>query len=159
MGSYRVCMCFTRQFKVAEVKPPADVQEAFKKYAGRGTYMSADQLRRFLVDEQGESEVTLADAEAIVQQILQKRHHHIAKFTRQNNITLEDFFHFLFSVDLNPPILAKVTDPFGTLVNLPPPLFFLFFFFFVFCVCVGVPFRISSQDLVLELSRTVLELR
>ncbi|KAL3518059.1 hypothetical protein ACH5RR_020648 [Cinchona calisaya] len=108
MGSstYRICVCFTRKFKVAEVQPPTDVKEAFKKYAQGGTHMNADQLRRFLVEEQGEAEATLGDAEAIVQQILQKRHH-ISKFTR-HTLTLDDFFHFLFNADLNPPMHSKV---------------------------------------------------
>lgn len=105
-SSYRICVCFTRKFKVAEVEPPSDVKEAFKKYAEGGTHMNAEHLRRFLVEVQGEAEATLADAEAIVQQILQKRHH-IAKFSRQI-LTLDDFFHFLFSVDLNPPINSQV---------------------------------------------------
>ncbi|CDP09195.1 unnamed protein product [Coffea canephora] len=105
-SSYRVCVCFTRKFKVAEVQPPSDVKEAFKEYAGGGTHMNAEQLRRFLVEVQGETEATLAQAEAVLQQILQKRHH-ITKLTR-HALTVDDFFHFLFSVDLNPPIRYKV---------------------------------------------------
>ncbi|XP_047967643.1 phosphoinositide phospholipase C 4-like [Salvia hispanica] len=109
MGSYRVCMCFTRKFRVTEAEPPADVKEAFLKYADGGAQMSVEQLRRFLVEVQGEAEgddATAAAAENIVQQILQKRHH-IAKFTR-HALTLEDFHHYLFSADLNPPMNSKV---------------------------------------------------
>ncbi|KAI3461660.1 hypothetical protein Pfo_018323 [Paulownia fortunei] len=108
MGSYRVCMCFTRKFRVTEVEPPEDVKEAFRKYAEGGTHMTAEQLRRFLVEAQGESDdaTAAAEAETILQQILQKRHL-IAKFTR-HALTVEDFHHYLFSADLNPPIHNKV---------------------------------------------------
>lgn len=106
MGSYRVCMCFTRKFKVTEAQPPEDVKEAFKKYAEEGSQMSSEQLLRFLTEDQGQKEATLADAEAIVQQILHKRHP-ISKLTRRN-LALDDFHHFLFNADLNPPIISKV---------------------------------------------------
>ncbi|KAL8027075.1 hypothetical protein ABFX02_14G072200 [Erythranthe guttata] len=108
MGSYRVCMCFTRKFRVTEAEPPEDVKEAFCKYAEGGTHMTADHLRRFLVEAQGESDdaAAAAAAEDVLQQILQKRHH-ITKFAR-HALTLEDFHHYLFSADLNPPIHYKV---------------------------------------------------
>ncbi|XP_031122247.1 phosphoinositide phospholipase C 4-like isoform X2 [Ipomoea triloba] len=106
MGSYRVCMCFTRKFKVTEAQPAADVKEAFKKYAEEGSQMSSEQLLRFLTEEQGQKEATLAEAEAIVQQILHKRHP-ISKLTRRN-LALDDFHHFLFNADLNPSIISKV---------------------------------------------------
>lgn len=91
---------------MTELEPPEDIKEAFKKYAEGGSHMNAEQLRRFLVEFQGESEPTLSDAEAILQQIIQKKHH-ITKFTR-HSLTLDDFYYFLFSVDLNPPIHSKV---------------------------------------------------
>ncbi|KAG8371501.1 hypothetical protein BUALT_Bualt13G0094200 [Buddleja alternifolia] len=109
MGSYRICMCFTRKFRVTEAEPPEDVKEAFRKYAEGGTHMTAEQLRRFLVEVQGEEEdaaATASQADTIVQQILEKRHH-IAKFTR-HALTLEDFHHYLFCPDLNSPIHYKV---------------------------------------------------
>nr|ABU53666.1 phospholipase C [Torenia fournieri] len=108
MGSYRVCMCFTRKFRVTEAEPTQDVKEVFKRYAGDGgTHMNAEQLRRFLVEVQGEPADSAGEAaEAIVRQILQKRHH-IAKLTRQA-LALEDFHHYLFSTELNPPIHHKV---------------------------------------------------
>lgn len=99
-------MCFTRKFKVTEAEPPADVKNVFSKYAEGGTYMTADQLRRFLLEVQGDSGATISDAEHIVEQILHKRHH-IAKFTR-HTLTLDDFHHYLFTADLNPPIGSQV---------------------------------------------------
>ncbi|KAI4305277.1 hypothetical protein L6164_028651 [Bauhinia variegata] len=104
MGSYRVCVCFQRRFKAAEAVPPADTKELFTKYAQGGTHMNAEQLRHFLVEVQGDESVS--DAQPIVEQVLQKRHH-IAKFTR-NTLTLEDFHHYLFNPEFNPPIGSQV---------------------------------------------------
>ncbi|XP_065880106.1 phosphoinositide phospholipase C 6-like [Euphorbia lathyris] len=114
MGNYRMCMCFIRKFKVMEANPPRDVKEAFKKYADGATHMTADQLRQFLLDFQGHSNFSPADAEKLVGQILSKTHH-IAKFTR-HTLTLDDFHHYLFSADLNPPVplnaaLQDMTKP------------------------------------------------
>ncbi|XVF69002.1 hypothetical protein PTKIN_Ptkin11bG0046100 [Pterospermum kingtungense] len=106
MGSYRMCVCFTRRFKITEAAPPPDVKDAFNKYAEGGPQMTAEQLHRFLVDVQGQGGATVEEAEGIVQQVLQKRHH-IAKF-RRHTLTLDDFHHYLFSADLNPPIGDKV---------------------------------------------------
>ncbi|KAJ8535610.1 hypothetical protein K7X08_023330 [Anisodus acutangulus] len=106
MGSYRVCVCFTRKFRVTEAEPPSDVKEIFKKYAEGGNQMSSEQLLKFLMEVQGETQLTVVDADATVRQILQKRHP-ITKLTRQA-LALEDFHHYLFSADLNPPINSKV---------------------------------------------------
>jgi hypothetical protein len=107
MGTYRMCVCFTRRFKTTEAEPPADVKGAFKKYAEGGTHMTAEQLLRFLVEVQGKSGALISDAERTVELVLQKRHH-IAKYTRKRTLTLDDFHHYLFSAELNPPIGDKV---------------------------------------------------
>ncbi|KAF3454247.1 hypothetical protein FNV43_RR04694 [Rhamnella rubrinervis] len=106
MGSYRMCMCFTRKYRITEAQPPSDVKEAFKKYSDGGIHMNAEQLRRFLADVQADDGVSISDAERIVEQVLHKRHH-IAKFTR-HTLTLDDFHHYLFSADFNPPIRDQV---------------------------------------------------
>ncbi|KAE8666732.1 Phosphoinositide phospholipase C 4 [Hibiscus syriacus] len=100
------CGCFTRKFKVIEAPPPPDVKAAFQKYAEGGNQMTAEQLCRFLVDVQGQSGATVADAEEIALQVLQKRHH-MAKF-RRHAWTLDDFYQYLFSAYLNPPMDTKV---------------------------------------------------
>ncbi|KAL5580740.1 hypothetical protein UlMin_013182 [Ulmus minor] len=102
-------MCFTRKYRVTEAEPPLDVKEAFKKYAEGGTHMNADQLLRFLVEVQADSGASISDAEQIVEQVHQKRHHHhhITKF-RKHSLTLDDFHHYLFSPDFNPPIRDQV---------------------------------------------------
>ncbi|KAL5821442.1 hypothetical protein ACOSQ3_023324 [Xanthoceras sorbifolium] len=90
-----------------QAEPPEDVKAAFRKYAEGGTHMTADQLRRFLAEVQGGGgDVAVLEAENVVEQVLRTRHH-LAKFTR-NTLTLDDFHHYLFSADLNPPINDQV---------------------------------------------------
>ncbi|RWW13554.1 hypothetical protein GW17_00022711 [Ensete ventricosum] len=106
MGSYKYCMCFTRKFLWNAAQPPADVREAFAAHAGGAAQMGADQLQRFLAEAQGEAAATLADAERIVD--LLRRRHHLPSVLARAGITLDDFFHFLFSDDLNPPVRSQV---------------------------------------------------
>lgn len=120
MGNYRVCVCFSRKFKVTEAEPPTDVKEAFKKYGDGGNQMNAEQLLKFLIEVQGETQLTVVDADAVVRQILQKRHP-ITKLARQA-LALDDFHHYLFSADLNPPINFKVNHD----MNAPLSHYFIF---------------------------------
>ncbi|XP_042394687.1 phosphoinositide phospholipase C 6-like [Zingiber officinale] len=109
MGSYRCCFFFTRKFRWSEAQPPEDVKAAFARYAEGGAHMSADQLRRFLVEAQGEIGATVADAERVIEQVrLLSRHPHLSKISRTAFLTLEDFHHYLFSVELNPPTQSQV---------------------------------------------------
>ncbi|XP_042392353.1 phosphoinositide phospholipase C 2-like isoform X1 [Zingiber officinale] len=107
MSSYKCCICFTRKFASSAVAPPSDVRDAFAAYAGEAAYMGPDQLRRFLAEEQGEADATLADADRIIER-LRGRHHHLSAALARPGITLEDFFHFLFADDLNPPLVPQV---------------------------------------------------
>lgn len=119
MGSYnyyRMFGCFNRKFKIRETEPPPEVREAFSRYAGRGTHMNADQLLRFLVEVQGEEGATVKDAEQIIQQVVNRRHHLIRRLNHP--LELEDFFYFLFQDDLNGPIKSQV------FVTLPYPFTF-----------------------------------
>lgn len=106
MGWYQLCARFTGKDKVTEAGTPADVKELFNKYAEGCSHMTVEQLWRFLVEDQGESGLSITDAEQIVEQVLQ-RWHHIARFTRRS-LTLGDFHHYLFSTELNPPIGNQV---------------------------------------------------
>ncbi|XP_042389946.1 phosphoinositide phospholipase C 6-like [Zingiber officinale] len=109
MGSYRCCFFFTRKFRWSEAQPPEDVKAAFARYAEGGVHMSADQLRRFLEEAQGEIGATVADAERVIEQVrLLSRHPHLSKISRTAFLTLEDFHHYLFSVELNPPTQSQV---------------------------------------------------
>ncbi|KVI03680.1 phosphoinositide phospholipase C 4-like [Cynara cardunculus var. scolymus] len=109
MGSYKVCCCFTRKFKVTEADPPSDVKEAFEKYCDGGIHMTADQLRRFIEEcQSGDGEaVSISEAERLVEQVLHKRHP-LALFINRKILTLEDFHHYLFNSELNPPIRSQV---------------------------------------------------
>ncbi|MFS7902782.1 putative phosphoinositide phospholipase C [Helianthus anomalus] len=111
MGSYRVCCCFTRRFKVTEADPPLDVKTAFNDYTDGAIHMTADQLLKFIHENQNGNvsvngngvAVTKTDAERIVEQVLHKRHP-ITSLINRKTFTLEDFHHYLFSFEFNPPI-------------------------------------------------------
>ncbi|KAJ8528431.1 hypothetical protein K7X08_022123 [Anisodus acutangulus] len=108
MGSYnyyKVLGCFNRKFKISETGPPPDVSAAFSLYTQKGTHMTADQLDLFLVEYQGEKG---NDAEQIIQEVVNRRHH-LTKYTRNaHSFELEDFFYYLFQDDLNGPIKSQV---------------------------------------------------
>ena len=108
MGNYSMCICFPKKFGVSETGPPVDVKEVFMEYAEGGACITVEQLRRFLVEVQGdaEAEASMEDAERIVEEVLQRKHNNV-KFTSRA-LSLEDFYFYLFSVDLNPFLLNKV---------------------------------------------------
>ncbi|CAN1846370.1 Phosphoinositide phospholipase C 4 [Linum perenne] len=109
MGSYRMCGCFVRKFSVSEAGPPPDVRDAFRKYADGGLLMTVDQLRHFLAEVQGDDDDDddcISDAaEKIVASILHKRHHLVSRFGR-HGLSVDDFYRYLFSTDLNPATVA-----------------------------------------------------
>ncbi|KAI7726597.1 hypothetical protein M8C21_025171, partial [Ambrosia artemisiifolia] len=109
MGSYRVCCCFTRRFKVTEADPPLDIKQAFNHYTNGAIHMTADQLLTFINEYQhgNGGTVTKLDAERIVEQVLHKRHP-ITSLINRKLLTLEDFHHYLFNFELNPPIGSQV---------------------------------------------------
>ncbi|KAK6156132.1 hypothetical protein DH2020_010380 [Rehmannia glutinosa] len=98
--TYRVCFCFRRRFRLAASEAPADIKEIFDRYSENGV-MSADHLRRFLVDVQGEESATLEDAQAIMDSLK-----HLSIFHRRG-FNLEGFFKYLFG-DVNPPLNPKL---------------------------------------------------
>ncbi|XP_059457746.1 phosphoinositide phospholipase C 6-like [Corylus avellana] len=103
MASYEYKMFgFSRKFKTGEVGPPADVKEAFSRFAGGGDHMSVDQLLRFLVEHQAEVGCTASDAGRFVERVLHERH------DAKEGLSLANFFHFLFLDDLNGPIKSEV---------------------------------------------------
>ncbi|KAK9124500.1 hypothetical protein Sjap_014102 [Stephania japonica] len=111
MENYRVCMCFTRKFKINEVQIPMGVKAAFARFTGDGSLMTADQLLRFLIEFQGEGEARISDAERIIQRTMQRRHH-IEQFAG-HALSLDDFHHFLFCDELNSPIRTWVHQDMG----------------------------------------------
>ncbi|XVF40734.1 hypothetical protein PTKIN_Ptkin01aG0138600 [Pterospermum kingtungense] len=106
--NYKMFNIFNRKFKITEVEPPADVKKAFSSFTDGATYMSAEQLKQFLVVHQGEVDSTLQDAQRIVEEVVNRRQH-VTKFAiARHSLNLDDFFHFLCFDDLNGPIRTQV---------------------------------------------------
>ncbi|KAG8390112.1 hypothetical protein BUALT_Bualt01G0049700 [Buddleja alternifolia] len=97
--SYSVCFCFRRRFRMAASEAPADIKALFEEYS-ENSVVSVDQLRRFLVEVQGEKNATLEDAQAIMDSLHELKHLNI--FHRRG-LNLEAFFKYLFG-DVNPPL-------------------------------------------------------
>ncbi|XP_021720664.1 phosphoinositide phospholipase C 6-like [Chenopodium quinoa] len=112
MESFRIFGCFTRKFVKAELQPPSDIKQFFDKYAECGPQMTAEHLQKLMIEVQGESKATtLADAEKIIEEIKSRRKHpHMPIFsnTARKTLSLDEFFSYLFSTDLNPPINPQV---------------------------------------------------
>ncbi|PON37567.1 Phosphoinositide phospholipase C family [Parasponia andersonii] len=106
-NNYKMFKCFKRKFKIKEAGPPEDVKQAFSHFAAGGTDMSADQLRRFMVEHQGEMGVTEAEAEGIVRQVLARRNDVVRDLTT-TGLDLQDFFYLLFHDDLNGAYRSQV---------------------------------------------------
>jgi phosphatidylinositol phospholipase C delta len=98
-------MCFTRKFRSPDAHPPPDVRAAHAAAA-----QGDDGLRRFLDDVQRERP---SDADRILAVLSGGgAAGGIARFVGRSPAhavpSLDDFFGFLFSPDLNPPIDSKV---------------------------------------------------
>lgn len=98
--TYRVCLCFRRQFKLREGGPPVDIKELFSHYS-ENRVMTPEHLHRFMVEVQGDDKATKEEAEAAVDAIIKELKHHPIFHRRVLN--LDAFFRYLFS-DLNPPL-------------------------------------------------------
>ncbi|KAJ6837715.1 phosphoinositide phospholipase C 4-like [Iris pallida] len=109
MGSYKYCLCFTRKFRWSEAQPPPDVRSAFAAFTDGGAHMTDDQLRRFLSEHQRDEDAGGGGVERIVEQIRHLRHRNplLGKISR-TLLSLEDFHHYLFSEELNPPLVSQV---------------------------------------------------
>jgi phosphatidylinositol phospholipase C, delta len=115
------CFCFTRKFKIAEMQPPDDVRTVFETYAdgvggGGGSTISAEGLRRFLVESQGEKGISSAEVARVVEKFRSADatgpKHYLEKIIKHgapNFLSIEEFYYFLFSPDLNPPIKHDVS--------------------------------------------------
>ena len=116
MGSYayKYCMCFTRKFRSPDAQPPPDVRAAHLSYFGPSSSdpqgAHGHGLRRFLSQVQAESPADVDRILAILAPI--SASHGIARLVNRSPApappTLDDFFGFLFSPDLNPPITNQV---------------------------------------------------
>ncbi|KAK4757631.1 hypothetical protein SAY87_018932 [Trapa incisa] len=101
--TYRVCLCFRRKFRLTASEVPEEIKSLFGKYSGGG-FMTADQLRKFLIEVQGEENATMEDAHEIIDRLREQRH--LGVFHRKGGVTLEAFFWYLFG-DMNPPLPPK----------------------------------------------------
>ncbi|PKA62680.1 Phosphoinositide phospholipase C 6 [Apostasia shenzhenica] len=108
MASYKYCLCFTRKFRWNDAEPPADVKAAFAAISDGGAQIGPQQLRRFLAETQRETAATDAYAERIIEQIRQQRHRQLLTKVARPLISVEDFYQYLFSDELNPPIKSQV---------------------------------------------------
>ncbi|XP_024973827.1 phosphoinositide phospholipase C 6-like [Cynara cardunculus var. scolymus] len=95
---------FNRKFKITERKPPPDVVDFFSLCTNGESQMSPNQFRRFLIEFQGESGVTIDDAQRQMEQAL----HLIRPNFNRCSFTLDEFFTYLFLDDLNGPIISQV---------------------------------------------------
>ncbi|KAG0490493.1 hypothetical protein HPP92_007356 [Vanilla planifolia] len=108
MGTYKYCCCFSRKFALSEAEPILEVKEAFATYAEGEDLMSPAQFLRFLTERQGDAVATEAEASGVVERIRELRHKHYLIRASRTFLTLEEFHHFLFSAELNPPIRSLV---------------------------------------------------
>lgn len=116
--NYKMFKCFNRKFTISKQAPPPDVKEAFSAFAGGEPSMSADKLRRFLLEHQGESDCTAEDSNRIVENALQSRKRNqesggdaggdCYSGGAHEGLTLHEFFHFLFLDDFNGPLKSQV---------------------------------------------------
>ncbi|KAI4304602.1 hypothetical protein MLD38_040087 [Melastoma candidum] len=94
--SFKICFCFKRIFKLREAEPPGDVKRLFEDYSKDGI-MTIDDLLRFMVEFQKETDATKEDALAIFYSL---RHLNIFQ---GKGLHLHAFFRYLLG-DLNPPV-------------------------------------------------------
>lgn len=73
---------------------PEEVKKTFLAFSDDGIQMHEDDLRRFLIDQQGRTdEDALEEAERIL--------------SEKSEFLLEDFYGYLFDSELNPPIRSS----------------------------------------------------
>ncbi|WCJ29176.1 Phosphoinositide phospholipase C 5 [Euphorbia peplus] len=75
-----------------ETEPPLDLKKVFVKYTQGRNFMTADELRQFMLEFQTAS---ASEAEMVTKCV-------------KTHLTLDDFHHLLFSTDHNPPISNQV---------------------------------------------------
>ncbi|TKY56864.1 Phosphoinositide phospholipase C 6 [Spatholobus suberectus] len=116
-NKYKSFLFFIKKFKVTEPVPPQDLKEAFSKFTGGGSHMSAEQLHRFLVEHQAEEDCTLSDSEKVVRKALQVRKTCQETVNidqnREQEITLDELFRFLLHDDFNGPLKVEVHHDMG----------------------------------------------
>ena len=95
--TYKVCFCCRRKFRLRASEAPPEIKSIFERYSENG-FMSASQLRSFLVEVQREEKASEHDAQAIIDGLK-----HLNIFHHRKGLSLDAFFKFLFS-DHNQPL-------------------------------------------------------
>ncbi|KAE8039275.1 hypothetical protein FH972_011703 [Carpinus fangiana] len=112
---YKVCFCFRRMFKLRVAEPPEEIKKLFEEHSENGI-MSIDKLQEFLIQVQGDHNVTKDHAQAIFNSLK-----HLNIFQRKG-LHLEAFFRYLIG-DLNSPL-----HPRGVHHDMKAPLAHYFLF-------------------------------
>ncbi|KAK1271579.1 Phosphoinositide phospholipase C 2 [Acorus gramineus] len=105
MSKFRVCFCFWMRFRQTKAETPEEVRELFEMYSENGA-MGAEQLKRFLVEVQGEEEgaTTREEAQSIMDSVLgDTRYPNRLTKDGVRCFGLDSFFRYLFG-EANPPI-------------------------------------------------------
>ncbi|KAG5582335.1 hypothetical protein H5410_052962 [Solanum commersonii] len=108
--TYRIC-CFQRKFKLKEAEAPDEIKDLFERFSENGI-MTAEHLCKFLIDVQGEENVTKEEAETVMESALKLVHEHLNIVFHRKGLNLDGFFRYLFS-DLNVSISTDKKDIFA----------------------------------------------
>lgn len=113
--NYKMFKCFNRKYATTEQAPPSDVKEVFSQFSHGGSYISANQLRLFFVEHQGETDCTEDDSKRIVENALQSRKGSPERggagdgvSDAGDGLTVEEFFQFLLYDEFNGPLKSEV---------------------------------------------------
>ncbi|KAK7281149.1 hypothetical protein RIF29_08875 [Crotalaria pallida] len=108
--NYKMFSCFNRKFTITEPGPPPDLKHAFSIFSAGSPSMSADQLRRFLAEHQGEADSDVVDR--IVSGVLQSRKEDDegGRSSDTQGISVDELFHLLLHHDdeFNNPLKSQV---------------------------------------------------
>ncbi|XP_051127205.1 phosphoinositide phospholipase C 2-like [Andrographis paniculata] len=100
--TYSICYCFKRRFRVKEAQVPADIKlNVFQKYSSENGSMGVEHLHRFLKEVQGEANLSLEEAERIMESFLHD-HKHLNIFHRKT-LYINEFLRYLLA-DSNSPL-------------------------------------------------------
>ncbi|KAL3531691.1 hypothetical protein ACH5RR_005212 [Cinchona calisaya] len=101
--AYKVCCCFQRRFKFKEAEAPDEIKALFRIYSENGV-MTIEHLHKFLKEVQGEDEITMEQAESVMESIIKElKHLHVL---HRKVLNLEAFFGYLFTDTINYPLIS-----------------------------------------------------
>ncbi|XP_044504878.1 phosphoinositide phospholipase C 2-like isoform X3 [Mangifera indica] len=101
MHAVNCCFFFKRIFRIKAAEPPNEVKEIFDKYASEQGTMTVDDLHKFMVEFQGETDTTKDRAQEVFNSV-----RHLNIFHRRG-LHLQAFFRYLLG-DHNLPLPSQV---------------------------------------------------